>query len=188
MARDTFPNRLIFDSDFGANSLGHHAHGRAPANRPGLHYNGFGTADRPARSRNPRSPLRENRNRSRIREVGFGLLDDVPVAAVAGLAADLLRWLNRRHSDLLAEVSKTGKPGDGLVLRLTDRINEYKAISKEMRLRHGLDLTDIPAPQGDRPNRLHDPDGGESSEDGHLDAAFDDARRDGIAGEPCGVV
>jgi hypothetical protein len=53
---------------------------------------------------------------------------------------------------------------------------------------HGLDPTDIPAPQGDRPYRPDDPDGGESLEDGHLGAAFDDSRRDGVAGEPCGVV
>jgi F-type H+/Na+-transporting ATPase subunit alpha len=117
-----------------------------------------------------------------------GLLDDIPVGAVAGFATDMLRWLNSRHPDLIAEINKTGKLGDRLVLKLTDRINEYKAVSKETRLRQGIDPADIPAPQGDRPYRPHDPGGGESLEDGHLDAAFDDSRRDGIAGEPCGVV
>ncbi len=136
----------------------------------------------------PFSPLSVGEEVVTILAGSSGLLDDIPVAAVAGLAADLLRWLNCRHSDLLAEINKTGKLSDELTGKITDRINEYKAIFKETRLRQGLDPTDIPAPQGDRPNRLHDPDGGESSEDGHLDAAFDDARRDGIAGEPCGVV
>ena len=64
----------------------------------------------------------------------------------------------------------------------------YKAVFKEKRLRDGLDPTDTPAPQGARAYRSDDPDGGESLEDGHLDAAFDDSRRDGIAREPCGVV
>jgi F-type H+-transporting ATPase subunit alpha len=117
-----------------------------------------------------------------------GRLDDIPVAAVTGFATDMLRWLNSRHPDLIAEINKTGKLGEELVIQLTDGINEYKAVSKETRLRQGIDPTDIPAPQGDRPYRPHDPDGGESSEDGHLDAAFDDSRRDGIAGEPCSVV
>ena len=44
---------------------------------------------------------------------------------------DMLRWLNDRYPDLVAEINKTGKLGDGLVSRLTDRINEYKAIYKE---------------------------------------------------------
>ena len=117
-----------------------------------------------------------------------GLLDDIPVAAVAGFATDMLCWLSRHHPDLIAEINKTGKLGDGLVIQLTDRINECKAIFNETRLRQDIDPTDIPAPQGDRPYRPQDPDGGESSEDGHLDAAFDNSRRDGIAGEPCGVV
>jgi hypothetical protein len=117
-----------------------------------------------------------------------GLLDDIPVAAVAGFATDMLRWLNSRHPDLIAEINKTGKLGEELVIQLTDRINEYKAISKETRLRRGIDPADIPAPPGDRHDRPDDPDGGKSSEDGPLDTAFDDSRRDGIAGEPCGVV
>ena len=117
-----------------------------------------------------------------------GLLDDIPVEAVAGFAMDMLRWLNNRYPDLVAEINKTGKLGDGLVIQLTDRINEYKAVSKETRLRHGIDRTDIPAPQGARPDRPDAPHGGESLEDGHLDAAFDDSHCDGVAGEPCGVV
>jgi F-type H+-transporting ATPase subunit alpha len=117
-----------------------------------------------------------------------GLLDDIPVAAVADFATDMLRWLSNRHPDLIAEINKTGKLGDGLVLQLTDRINEYKAVSKGTWLRQGLNPTDIPVRQGDRPYRPDDPDCGQSLEDGHLDVAFDDSRRDGIAGEPCGVV
>jgi len=44
----------------------------------------------------------------------------------------MLRWLNSRHPDLIAEIDKTGKLGDGLVIKLTDRINEYKAISNRV--------------------------------------------------------
>ncbi len=74
------------------------------------------------------------------------------------------------------------------LVKRTDHTNEYKAVLKEMRLRQGLDPTDIPAPQGNQLYRPDDPAGGESLEDGHVDAAFNDPRRDGIAGEPCGVV
>ena len=59
------------------------------------------------------------------------LLDDIPVEAVGGFAMDCLRWLNERYPDLVAEINKTGKLGDELVSKLTDRINEYKAIYKE---------------------------------------------------------
>ncbi len=136
----------------------------------------------------PFSPLSVGEEVVTILAGSSGLLDDIPIAAVADFAADMLRWLSSRHPDLIAEISKTGKLGDGLVLQLTDRINEYKAVSQGTWLRQGLDPTDIPTPQGDRPHRPDDPDCGQSLEDGHLDAAFDDSRRDGIAGEPCGVV
>jgi F-type H+-transporting ATPase subunit alpha len=60
-----------------------------------------------------------------------GLLDEIPVEAVAGFATDMLRWLDDRYPDLVAEINKTGKLGDELVSNLADRINEYKAICKE---------------------------------------------------------
>jgi F-type H+-transporting ATPase subunit alpha len=136
----------------------------------------------------PFSPLSVGEEVVTILAGSSGLLDDIPVEAVASLAAGVLRWLNNRHPDLIAEIDKTGKLGEGLERKLTDRINEYKAVFQEARLRQGIDPTDIPAPQGDRPYRPDDPDGGESLEDGHLDVAFDDSRRDGVASEPCGVV
>jgi F-type H+-transporting ATPase subunit alpha len=62
-----------------------------------------------------------------------GLLDDVPVAAVSGFALDMLRWLKDRYPDLVAQINRTGKLGDELTSKLTDRINEYKALYQEMR-------------------------------------------------------
>jgi ATP synthase alpha/beta chain, C terminal domain len=134
------------------------------------------------------SPLSMGEEAVTILAGSSGLLDDFPVAAVAGFATDMLRWLNNPYPDLIAEINKSGTLGDGLVVKLTDRIHEYKALFKEKRLRCGLNPTDAPALQGDRPYHPDDPDGGESLEDGHLDPAFDDSRRDGVAGEPCGVV
>jgi len=62
-----------------------------------------------------------------------GLLDDVPVEAVSGFARDMLRWLHDRYPDLVAQINRTGKLGDELTSKLTDRINEYKAVSRETR-------------------------------------------------------
>jgi len=62
-----------------------------------------------------------------------GLLDDIPVTAVAGFATDMLRWLNDRYPDLVAEINKTGKLSDELAGKITDRVNEYKTIYKETR-------------------------------------------------------
>jgi F-type H+-transporting ATPase subunit alpha len=62
-----------------------------------------------------------------------GLLDDIPVEAVSSFATDMLRWLDDRYPDLVAEINKTGKLSDELVAKLTDRGNEYKAIYKETR-------------------------------------------------------
>jgi F-type H+-transporting ATPase subunit alpha len=62
-----------------------------------------------------------------------GLLDDVPVGAVSGFARDMLRWLQDRYPDLVAQINRTGKLGDELTSKLTDRINEYKAVYRETR-------------------------------------------------------
>jgi F-type H+-transporting ATPase subunit alpha len=62
-----------------------------------------------------------------------GVLDDIPVEAVSSFATDMLRWLDDRYPDLVAEINKTGKLSDELVSKLTDRANEYKAVYKETR-------------------------------------------------------
>jgi len=62
-----------------------------------------------------------------------GVLDDIPVEAVSSFATDMLRWLDDRYPDLVAEIDKTGKLSDELVSKLTDRANEYKAVYKETR-------------------------------------------------------
>jgi F-type H+-transporting ATPase subunit alpha len=134
------------------------------------------------------SPLSVGEEVVTILSGSSGLLDDIPVETVAGFAADMLRWLNSRYPDLITGINQTGELSDGLVIQLTDRINEYKAASRETRPVHGIDPTDIPAPPDDRQYQPDAPHGRESLDDGHLDAAFDDSRRDGIAGEPCGVV
>jgi len=46
---------------------------------------------------------------------------------------DMLRWLDDRYPDLVVQVNRTGKLGDELATKLTDRINEYKAVCKETR-------------------------------------------------------
>jgi F-type H+-transporting ATPase subunit alpha len=60
-----------------------------------------------------------------------GLLDEIPIEAVSRFALDMLRWLKDRYPDLIAEINKTGKLGDELTSKLTDRINEYQAVCKE---------------------------------------------------------
>jgi F-type H+-transporting ATPase subunit alpha len=62
-----------------------------------------------------------------------GVLDDIPVEAVSSFATDMLRWLDDRYPDLVAEIDKTGKLSDELASKLTDRANEYKAVYKETR-------------------------------------------------------
>jgi F-type H+-transporting ATPase subunit alpha len=62
-----------------------------------------------------------------------GLLDDIPVDKVTGFATDMLRWLNDKYPDLVAEINKTGKLSDELAGKITDRVNEYKTIYKETR-------------------------------------------------------
>ncbi|MCX5646618.1 MAG: F0F1 ATP synthase subunit alpha [Phycisphaerae bacterium] len=62
-----------------------------------------------------------------------GVLDDIPVEAVSSFATDMLRWLDDRDPDLVAEIDKTGKLSDELVSKLTDCANEYKAVYKETR-------------------------------------------------------
>jgi len=62
-----------------------------------------------------------------------GVLDDIPVEAVSSFATDMLRWLNDRYPDLVAEINKTGKLTDELTARITDHSNEYKAVYKETR-------------------------------------------------------
>jgi len=51
----------------------------------------------------------------------------------SGFAMDMLRWLNDRYPDLVAQINRSGKLGDELTSKLTDRINEYKAVYKETR-------------------------------------------------------
>jgi F-type H+-transporting ATPase subunit alpha len=62
-----------------------------------------------------------------------GLLDDIPVERVTGFATDMLRWLDSKHPDLVAEINKTGKLSDELAGRITDRVKEYKAVYQETR-------------------------------------------------------
>ena len=62
-----------------------------------------------------------------------GVLDDIPVEAVSSFATDMLRWLNDRYPDLVAEINKTGKLTDELTAQITDHSNEYKAVYKETR-------------------------------------------------------
>ena len=62
-----------------------------------------------------------------------GLLDEIPVEAVSSFATGMLRWLDDRYPDLVAAINKTGKLGDELTSKLTDRINEYKATCKDTR-------------------------------------------------------
>ena len=62
-----------------------------------------------------------------------GLLDEIPVEAVSSFAMDMLHWLDDRYPDLVAEINKTGKLGDELVNKLTDRIDEYQAIYERKR-------------------------------------------------------
>jgi len=51
----------------------------------------------------------------------------------SGFARDMLRWLHDRYPDLVAQINRTGKLGDELTSKLTDRINEYKAVYRETR-------------------------------------------------------
>jgi len=46
---------------------------------------------------------------------------------------DMLRWLNDLYPDLVVQINRTGKLGDELTSKLTDRINEYKAVYRETR-------------------------------------------------------
>jgi F-type H+-transporting ATPase subunit alpha len=62
-----------------------------------------------------------------------GVLDDIRVEATSGFATDMLRWLNDRCPDLVAEIDKTGKLSDELASKITGRLGEYKAIYKETR-------------------------------------------------------
>ncbi len=62
-----------------------------------------------------------------------GLLDDIPVEGVTGFATEMLRWLNDKYPELVAEINKTGKLSDELAAKITDRVNEYKTIYKETR-------------------------------------------------------
>ncbi|MBM4024982.1 MAG: F0F1 ATP synthase subunit alpha [Planctomycetes bacterium] len=60
-----------------------------------------------------------------------GLLDDLPVEQISRFATDLLRWLADRYPDLVTEIDKNGKLSDEMVVRLTERITEYKGVFKE---------------------------------------------------------
>jgi molybdenum-dependent DNA-binding transcriptional regulator ModE len=51
----------------------------------------------------------------------------------SGFAMDMLRWLNDLYPDLVVQIDRTGKLGDELTGKLTDRINEYKAVYRETR-------------------------------------------------------
>ncbi len=62
-----------------------------------------------------------------------GLLDEIPIEAISSFATDMLRWLDDRYPDLVAAINTTGKLGDELATKLTDRINEYKAVYRETR-------------------------------------------------------
>jgi F-type H+/Na+-transporting ATPase subunit alpha len=55
-----------------------------------------------------------------------GLLDDVPVEAVTGFAADLLQWLRKTHPDYIEEINKTGKFSDELAEKVKSAISDYK--------------------------------------------------------------
>jgi len=79
------------------------------------------------------SPLSVGEQVVTILSGSSGLLDDIPVEAVTGFATDMLRWLNDRYPDVVAEINKTGKLSDELAGKITDHINEYKAIYKETR-------------------------------------------------------
>ncbi len=60
-----------------------------------------------------------------------GQLDEISVEATSGFATEMLKWLNGRYPDLVAEINKTGKLGDELAAQITERVGEYKAIYKE---------------------------------------------------------
>ncbi len=60
-----------------------------------------------------------------------GQLDDIAVDATSGFATEMLKWLNDRHPDLVAEINKTGKLSDELAAKITERVGEFKAIYKE---------------------------------------------------------
>ncbi len=77
------------------------------------------------------SPLSAGEEVVTILAGSTGLLDDIPVEAISGVAMDMRRWLNDRYPDRDAEINITDKLSDELVSKLTDRINEYKAAYKE---------------------------------------------------------
>jgi F-type H+-transporting ATPase subunit alpha len=55
-----------------------------------------------------------------------GLLDDVPVPAVTGFAADMLQWLHRMHPDYIDEITNTGKLSDELTDKINKSLEEFK--------------------------------------------------------------
>lgn len=56
-----------------------------------------------------------------------GLLDEIAVGSVVAFAADMLRWLNERHPDLVREIDQTGKLSDELAEKITESIKEFKS-------------------------------------------------------------
>jgi len=60
-----------------------------------------------------------------------GLLDDIAVEAVTGFTADMLRWMNEQHPELIGEINKTGKLSDELSTKIAESIQEYKDIYKK---------------------------------------------------------
>jgi len=55
-----------------------------------------------------------------------GLLDDVAVDGVNAFTMDLLRWMNERYPDLIAEINKSGKLPSELSTKISERITEFK--------------------------------------------------------------
>jgi F-type H+-transporting ATPase subunit alpha len=76
------------------------------------------------------SPLSVGEQVTTILAGSSGQLDDITVEATSSFATEMLKWLNDRHPDLVAEINKTGKLSDELAAKITERVGEFKAIYK----------------------------------------------------------
>ena len=56
-----------------------------------------------------------------------GLLDDVPVEAVAQMVRDFLEWLEREHSDTINGINETGALADDLMEKITGLLKDFKS-------------------------------------------------------------
>jgi F-type H+-transporting ATPase subunit alpha len=55
-----------------------------------------------------------------------GILDDVPINAVAKFVNDFLKWLSTEHPEYSGEITKTGKFSDAIANLLTEALKTFK--------------------------------------------------------------